>query len=60
MKTSKKQKAELDKATRAMLTMGALTKGYEQPDKPTPGERHKKFKMRVDNKGRGNLKDVKD
>lgn len=58
--TKKIDQQKLDKATRAILSMGALPKDYKQPDKPTPGEGHKRFKMNVDRKGRGKVVEVKD
>ena len=56
--TKKINQAKLDKATRAMLGMGSLPDGYKTPKSPTPGERHKRFKMRVDRKGKGQLEEL--
>lgn len=53
-----KTQQKLDKATRALLGIGVLPKGYKQPDRPTPGERHKRFKMQVDRQGHGKIKEI--
>lgn len=56
--TKKIDQRKLDKATRAMLSMGALPKDYKDLERPQAGDRHCKFKMQVDRKGKGKIVEV--
>lgn len=39
------QQAELDKAVKGMLNLGALPKGYKRPTTAPKKDKHRKFKL---------------
>ena len=49
------QKA-LAKAAKALMSMGPVS--HERPKKPTKKDRQRKFKMRVDRKGKPSITEV--
>jgi len=42
---NKDQQAELDKAVKGMLNLGALPKGYKRPKTAPKKDKHKRYKL---------------
>ncbi len=58
--TSKRQQAMLDKATKAMLSLGALPEGFKRPDTAPREDKNRRFRMDVDRKGKRVIVEIKD